>query len=261
MVTIGEISTFLGHEARSLRPCGASAGEVAIRAPLPITEAGPGDVSFCGATAKDPNRLLATTHASLIIVDGAVELDLAAMASGGVEAVIRTENARLDFIRVIDRFFAPPQPAGRHPSAVIDPSAHIAADAYIGPAATVGADVEVGAGTVIHAGVHVYRGARIGRNVIIHSGSVIGADGFGYERDGNGEFVKFPHVGGVVVEDDVEIGANTCIDRGTLGDTRVCQGAKIDNLVHVAHNVQIGRHAAVIAHAMVAGSTRIGDYA
>jgi UDP-3-O-[3-hydroxymyristoyl] glucosamine N-acyltransferase len=245
----------------SLRLDDELANELEILAPRPITEAGPGDVGFCGATAKDPGRLLAATHASLVIVDTAIEFDLAAMALGGVEAVIRTENARLAFMRAVERFFAPPRPAGRHPAAFIDPSAHIADDAYIGPGATIGADVEVGAGTVIHGGVHVYRGVRIGRNVTIHSGAVIGADGFGYERDENGGFVKFPHLGGVAIEDNVEIGANTCIDRGTLGDTLVCEGAKIDNLVHVAHNVVVGRHAAIIADAMVGGSTRIGDYA
>jgi UDP-3-O-[3-hydroxymyristoyl] glucosamine N-acyltransferase len=96
--------------------------------------------------------------------------------------------------------------------------------------------------------------------VIIHAGTVIGADGFGYERNEDGTFEKFPHLGGVVIEDDVEIGANACIDRGTLAPTRIREGAKIDNLVHIAHNVDVGRHAAVIAHAMIGGGTRIGDY-
>jgi UDP-3-O-[3-hydroxymyristoyl] glucosamine N-acyltransferase len=97
--------------------------------------------------------------------------------------------------------------------------------------------------------------------VIIHAGTVIGADGFGYERNDGGELEKFPHLGHVVLEDNVEVGSNTCIDRGTLGDTIIREGAKIDNLVHIAHNVVVGRHAVVIAHAMIGGSTRIGDYA
>ncbi len=90
---------------------------------------------------------------------------------------------------------------------------------------------------------------------------MIGADGFGYERNEVGELEKFPHVGGVLIEDNVEIGANSCIDRGSLGDTRICQGARIDNLVHIAHNVYVGRHAVVIANAMVGGGTHIGDFA
>lgn len=90
---------------------------------------------------------------------------------------------------------------------------------------------------------------------------MIGADGFGYQRNESGELEKFPHLGGVVIEDNVEIGSNTCIDRGTLGDTIIREGSKIDNLVHIAHNVIVGRHAIVIAHSMVGGSVRIGDYA
>jgi UDP-3-O-[3-hydroxymyristoyl] glucosamine N-acyltransferase len=95
---------------------------------------------------------------------------------------------------------------------------------------------------------------------MIHAGSVIGADGFGYSRNDDGELEKFPHIGSVVIEDRVEIGSNTSVDRGTLSNTVIREGAKIDNFVHVAHNVVIGKHAAVIAHAMIGGSTEIGDY-
>jgi UDP-3-O-[3-hydroxymyristoyl] glucosamine N-acyltransferase len=119
--------------------------------------------------------------------------------------------------------------------------------------------VNVGSGTQIHAGVHICSPARIGRNVVLKSGCVIGGDGFGYERNEEGIFEKFPHLGGVVIEDDVEIGSNTCVDRGTLSDTVIGRGTKIDNLVHVAHNVKIGKHCAVIALAMVGGGTQIDD--
>ena len=94
----------------------------------------------------------------------------------------------------------------------------------------------------------------VGKNVIIHSNTVIGADGFGYQRNKDGSFEKFPHIGGVIIEDHVEIGANTCIDRGALGNTIIRNGAKIDNLVHIAHNVVIGQNTAVIANAMIGGS-------
>ena len=144
---------------------------------------------------------------------------------------------------------------------MISPSARIGQDVYIGPLCTVGEEVEIGAGAIIHAGVHIYDRVRIGCNVIIHSGTVIGSDGFGYERNEAGELVKFPHIGGVVIEDDVEIGANTCIDRGSLGDTTICRGARLDNLVHIAHNVRVGAHTAVIADAMIGGGTYIGDSA
>ncbi|MFA6455573.1 MAG: UDP-3-O-(3-hydroxymyristoyl)glucosamine N-acyltransferase, partial [Bacteroidota bacterium] len=107
---------------------------------------------------------------------------------------------------------------------------------------------------------YIYDNVRIGKNVIIQAGAVIGGDGYGYSRNDKGEFEKFPHVGAVLIEDDVEIGANTCVDRGTLGNTIIREGAKIDNLVHIAHNVTVGKHAAVIAQSMIGGSTVIGDY-
>lgn len=259
MTTINAIARFLAP--CPLRPLAEGADDREIQGPAPITEAGPNQVSFCGSTAKHPHELLEATTAGLLIVDRSLGVDDKALTAAGVAAVIESDNARLDFMRVIKEFFSPPRPQGIAPSAVIAASARIAADAYVGPLCSIGDDVEVGAGTVIHAGVQIYDRVRIGSHVTIHAGCVIGADGFGYERNPEGELVKFPHVGGVVIEDGVEIGANTCIDRGTLGDTRVCEGARIDNLVHVAHNTVVGRHAAVIADAMIGGSTRIGDYA
>jgi len=259
MITVDAIAQFL--ESCPLVLLAEGARDQAIRRPAPITEAGPGHMSFCGSTAKDPEVLLGSTRASLLIVDQALAIDTERLASVGVAAVIQSENARLEFMRVVRQFFAPPRPRGIAPSAVISESARIAEDAYVGPLCTIGDDVDVGAATVIHSGVQIYDRVRIGKNVTISAGCVIGADGFGYERNPDGELEKFPHVGSVVIEDDVEIGSNTCIDRGSLGDTRICQGARIDNLVHVAHNTVIGRHAAVIADAMIGGSTRIGDYA
>ena len=114
---------------------------------------------------------------------------------------------------------------------------------------------------MIHGNIFIYDQVSIGSDVTIHSGTVVGADGFGYEKDENGEVFKFPHIGGVIIENDVEIGANTCIDKGSLGNTLIKRGAKIDNLVHIAHNVEIGENTFVIANAMVGGSTKIGDNA
>jgi UDP-3-O-[3-hydroxymyristoyl] glucosamine N-acyltransferase len=259
MITIDEVARFL--EPAKLIRLVDSAGAATLSGPAPILQARKGHVSFCGSTATHPEELIRQARASLVILDRTLPFDGPALASAGVAAVIESDNARLDFMRVVDRFFAAPRPRGIAPSAVIAASARVAKDVYIGPLCSLGERVEIGAGTVIHAGVQIYDRVRIGRNVTIHAGTVIGADGFGYERDAQGVLVKFPHLGGVVIEDDVEIGANTCIDRGALGDTRVCKGARIDNLVHVAHNTVVGRHAAVIAHAMIGGSTQIGDFA
>lgn len=260
MITIQDIAHFL--EPSTMRLLVEGAGNTVIAGPAPLDKGAPGQVSFCGSTARQPGALLKVTRASLVIIDRTLAKNTGRdLIGAGVSALIESDNARLDFMRVLDHFFAPARPSGIAPSAVIAASARVAPDAYVGPHSSLGEGVEVGAGSVIHAGVQIYDRVRIGRNVTIHAGTVIGADGFGYERNPEGVLVKFPHVGGVVIEDDVEIGANTCIDRGSLGDTRVCQGARIDNLVHVAHNTVVGRHAAVIAHAMIGGSTQIGDFA
>lgn len=175
-------------------------------------------------------------------------------------SVLECENPRLSFMRAVRLFFpaALPKP-GIHPSAVVHPTARIHSTASIGPHCTIGADCIVGEGTVLHPNVTLYEKVSVGRNVRINSGTVIGADGYGYERNEIGELEKFPHIGGVEIGDGVEIGSNTSIDRGTLGNTRILEGAQIDNQVHVAHNVVVGARTAIIAQAMIGGSVKIGD--
>ncbi len=171
----------------------------------------------------------------------------------------------------------PPIASGIHPTAVIAPLARIGAEAGVGPFAVIGEDVHVGAGTQIgahcvigagswigencrlHPRVTVYAGTRIGHRVEIHAGTVLGADGFGYAY-GEGRYWKFPQRGIVEIGDDVEIGANSTIDRGSLDDTRIAEGVKLDNLVHIGHNVQIGAHTVIAAQTGVSGSSRIGHH-
>lgn len=166
---------------------------------------------------------------------------------------------------------------GIHPTAVVFPSARLApgvtvqAHAVIEEGATIGEGtllgvgvflgrgVEVGSNSILHPRVSVYPGARIGSQVVIHSGAVIGSDGFGYVF-AEGRHHKFPQLGQVIIEDNVEIGSNTTIDRGSLGNTVIGQGSKIDNLVQIAHNVRIGRHCVIAAQSGISGSVEIGDY-
>ena len=163
-----------------------------------------------------------------------------------------------------------------HPSAIISSTAKIADGVFIGAfvcvgdnshigsgcqlraGAKIGDDVGLGDNCVLHPNVFVEDGCKIGDNVILHSGVVIGADGFGYVRDEN-KYVKFPQIGAVVIEDNVEIGANSCVDRGALGETRIGEGTKIDNLVQIAHNVQIGKRVVIAAQTGISGSTIIED--
>jgi UDP-3-O-[3-hydroxymyristoyl] glucosamine N-acyltransferase len=198
-------------------------------------------------------------------------------ASVAGKTVIRVKQPKLAF-SCIAALLRPPRkrPAGINPSANVAEDAEIDATAHIGSrvqvgdrttigagtqvlaGATIGDDVSVGRECVIHPGVVIYDHITIGDRVILHAGVVIGADGFGYVRSGEG-YVKFPQVGTVVIEDDVEIGANSCIDRGALGRTRIGYGTKIDNLVQIAHNVDIGERVIIAAQTGISGSTVIED--
>jgi UDP-3-O-[3-hydroxymyristoyl] glucosamine N-acyltransferase len=174
------------------------------------------------------------------------------------QTLLIVENPRRTFLRILALLFVRAPEPGVHPTAFVHPDAKIGENVTIGPFAYIGKS-SIGNGTLIHGHVHLYDGISVGSRVIIHAGTVVGADGFGYERDENGKMEKFPHIGGVSIGDDVEIGANSCIDRGTLGNTQIHRGAKIDNLVHIAHNVIVGEDTVVIANAMIGGSTRIGE--
>jgi len=165
---------------------------------------------------------------------------------------------------------------GVHPTAVLEPGCEVDPTAYVGPYAVIGAGSRIAAGAAVHAAVSVgrgcevaegavlhphavlYDGTAVGANSVVHAGAVLGADGFGYATQG-GAHHKVPQIGRVVVEAEVEIGANTTIDRATLGETRIGAGTKIDNLVQVGHNVRIGRHCILCGQAGIAGSTRLGD--
>jgi UDP-3-O-[3-hydroxymyristoyl] glucosamine N-acyltransferase len=205
-------------------------------------------------THPDRQRLLDETGAGLILCDETVDPS-GAVALG--KTVIIVENPKVVFSRTVSALFVGEPTWAIHPSTVVHDEAEIADRVSIGPNCSIGR-VEIGEGTVIHGNCLVYDGVHIGRNVTIHGGTVLGGDGFGYERDDAGEVEKFPHIGAVIIEDEVEIHSCTAIDRGSLNDTRIRRGAKIDNLVHIAHNADIGEASFVIAHAMVGGSVKIG---
>jgi len=196
----------------------------------------------------------------------------------GINAIF-SEHPKLDFSRAAAYLHPPPKSRGtRHPSAYVDPEAEVADDAELGPYTIVEAGARIGGGCILQAGVIVgrgcnlgkecilhpgvvlYPGASLGDRVILHAGVVIGCDGFGYVFDGR-RHLKFPQVGGVALEDDVEIGANTTIDRGSLGTTHIGSGTKVDNLVQIAHNVDIGKHVVIAAQTGISGSTVIEDFA
>ena len=194
------------------------------------------------------------------------------------KAVLRTAQPKLAFAKAAALILGKaPIATSIHPSAIVAPLARVSASAGIGPFSVIGEDArvgertQIGAHSVIGAGcwigddcrihprVTLYAGVRIGHRVEIHSGAVIGADGFGYAH-GEGRYWKFPQAGIVEIADDVEIGANTTIDRGSLDDTRIAEGVKLDNLVHIAHNCQIGAHTVMAAQAGLSGSCEFGKH-
>lgn len=222
----------------------------------PIQEANEESLVWVKANMRDKEKIIPETKARILICDKSIKIE---DDWTQYKCFIMVENPKLVFLRIVSNLLVEKIEFGIHSTAFIHPEAKLAKGVYIGPFVYIGR-CEIGENTIIHGHCHLYDGITIGKNVTIHSGTVIGADGFGYERNEAGELEKFPHLGGVIIEDNVEIGANTCIDRGSLGNTHLKTGAKIDNLVHIAHNVVVGKHSIVIALAMIGGSTKIGDY-
>jgi UDP-3-O-[3-hydroxymyristoyl] glucosamine N-acyltransferase len=250
--TVADITKFIGP--KNCRIIGDPKREFCdVR---PIIEAKAGDLTFCVKKGKDAIPVLEKAKASVIICD--IDI-LSQKAEFDSKTLVAVDKPRLWFIRCLDVFFPSTSKKGIHPTAVVGKNCEIGKDVYIGPNVSIGDDVEIGNGTKVHSGVQIHDRVRIGKNVVLKSGCVIGSDGFGYERNDEGIFEKFPHVGGVAIEDDVEIGGNACVDRGTLSNTIIGKGTKIDNLVHIAHNVVIGKNCAIIALAMIGGGAKIGD--
>lgn len=174
---------------------------------------------------------------------------------------LASENPRLDFIKALLLLYPQKKVVGKniHPTAIIDKSVKIGENCWIGPFVYIGENTVIGDNVYIHPHVVIYGNTKIGNNVIIHSGTVIGKPGFGYEKDKDGTWIRFPQMGGVIIEDNVEIGANTVVDCGALEDTIIGVGTKIDNLVHVAHGVKIGKNCIIVACVQTGGSDQIGD--
>ncbi len=220
-----------------------------IRAAAPLDSAGPGDLSF--AAGRHALDAAGSRAACLILPPGAP-----APASA-----IRAADPRAAFARAVAALHPrPAPPPGIHPTAHVAPGAVIGEGSSVGPHCSIAAQVRSGRGGVLHSGVTLYDGVTLGDRVVLHAGCVLGADGFGYAFSG-GRYEKFPQVGGVRIGDDVEIGANTCIDRAALGLTTIGEGTKIDNLVHIGHNCSIGRHVVIAAQTGMSGGVTIGDHA
>jgi UDP-3-O-[3-hydroxymyristoyl] glucosamine N-acyltransferase len=261
--TVAELAAHVGGRV-------AGDGEVLIRRVASLENAQSGEISFIeDAKLLDEARL---SRASCLIVPDSLQEEKINDLSE-----IRVARPKLAFTLIAEVLHPRRRLAASvHPTAVVSESAKIDAGAFIGARVEVGERASVGEGTQMHAGcvigagvsvgrdcvlhpnVVLYEGARIGDRVILHAGAIVGADGFGYVRSETG-YHKFPQMGTVCIADDVEIGANTCVDRGSLGETRIGRGTKIDNLVQIAHNVQIGERVVIASQTGISGSTVIED--
>ncbi len=177
------------------------------------------------------------------------------------QTVIRSPSPRRAFAQALSHLFPAAIAPGIHPSAVVAEDFTLEPNVSVGPGCVIGTEVTIGSGSTLYANVTIYHRVHIGRNAILHAGCVIGADGFGFALDESRRYVKFPQVGTVEIGNDIEIGANTCIDRAALGVTRIGNGVKLDNQVHIGHNCQIGNHVVIAAQTGLSGGVTVGDYA
>ncbi len=264
-LTVGELANKLGAELQgdAARP---------VKGAAPLETAGPEDVSFL-ARRKYVPYLAATQAAAVIVGRNLGELDELPPS----ETVLWVDDAHQALAETLTLLYpAAPRATGVSPTASLGAGVELGRDVYIGHNSVVGAGArlgdnvrvgsscvigescEIGADSELKSQVTLYPGTSLGERCIIHSGARLGVDGFGYVFTGEGHR-KIPQVGRCVIEDDVEIGANSCVDRGSVGETRIGAGTKIDNLVHIAHNVRVGRNCIIVAQVGVAGSTEIGN--
>lgn len=242
-------------------------GETEIFRAASFESAGAGEISFI----EKPELIetARTTNAGCLIIPENLSEKLPCSS-------ISVKNPKLAFAKVAEKLHAPDFRSGIYKTAIIAPTAEIRAGVFIGALVSIGESSVIAEDAQIHDGVRIgdnvtigkrsiirpncviYDNVAIGGDCVIHAGTIIGADGFGYVRDAE-KYVKFPQIGSVVIEDEVEIGANSCIDRGALGETRIGKGTKMDNLVQIAHNVQIGKRVVIAAQTGISGSTVIED--
>lgn len=245
--------------------------EVSVNQMAKIEEAQAGSLSFLANPKYE--QYLYTTDASVVIVNNDQQLAEPVKAT-----LIRVENAYYAVGILLEKYNTAilnktgiEQPSFIHPSAKLGKNVYIGAFAYVGPNVKIGDnskiypqtyiadDVVIGDNVTLYAGVKIYFDCKIGNNVIIHSGTIIGGDGFGFAPAGDGTYNKISQIGNVIIEDDVEIGANTTVDRATMGSTIIRKGVKLDNLIQIAHNVEISSNTVVAAQTGISGSTKVGE--
>ena len=232
---------------------GGIGGDIAIAIKRVAAPEGASEDAVVFATSADALAASIASKAGLILVNTNVAAD------SSEPRLMRVSDARLAFAMVAEKLTQKSVVGARHASAIVDGSAEIAPSVQIGPGTVIGAGVRIDEDCEIGARVVIEAGVQIGKRVRVQAGAVLGSLGFGYARRADGSYLLFPQQGALVIEDDVEIGANSTIDRGALGETRIGAGTKIDNLVHIGHNVRIGRNVIIAAQTGISGSSVVED--
>lgn len=220
--------------------------------PADLVESGPGDLVWVKSFSHERLATIEHNKPSLVICD---------QETAGLTNVphIVSQNPRLDFIKVLNRFFAPVMERRIHPTAIISPEATVGKNVLIGEFARIGPNVSIGDDCVIGSGVSIEGAVSLGKRCRIKANSVLGGQGFGFEYDEDGTPIHFPHIGKIIIEDDVWIGACSTVEIASLGTTRICNGCKIDDLVQVGHNVTVGRNTLVMANVVICGGALVGE--
>lgn len=219
-----------------------------------ISEADSNSLVWVNPSRKDAQQLARQTKAEIIISDENIKISQAL----GKKCFIIVKNPKLVFLRIVKALFSEKQKYGVHRTAIIHPDARISKNVTIGPYTYIGR-CEISSKTIIEGHVYIYDNVRIGKNVEIHTGAIIGCEGFNYAKNERGEYEKFTHIGGVVIKDNVEIGANTSVAKGVLGNSLIKKGSKIGSSVYLGSNVVIGKYCHIRMNATVSGSVIVGE--
>ncbi len=250
MILLSEILSYISKKEYSI----INKKEIKIIGYAPISSAKKNEISFCTYLEKKGLDEIKKSNAAVIICHSSLKDHIKTK-----KPIIFVEKPRIWFIRCIKKFFQSNNELKKIHSTANVRTKKIGNDVHIGAFCDIGSEVIIGNNTIIHSHVSISGKTRIGNNVTIKPFATIGYDGFGFEENENRVWEEFPHTGSVIIEDDVRIGSHTCIDRAIMNETKIGKGTKIDNLVHIGHNAQIGKNCYIVADSVVGGSCKIGD--
>ncbi|MEL0011052.1 MAG: UDP-3-O-(3-hydroxymyristoyl)glucosamine N-acyltransferase [Bacteroidota bacterium] len=221
-----------------------------------IEDASTSSIVWCHPARADKNEIIAATRAQVVVCDGEVEWNETVQPE---KTLIKVDDPKRVFSRLVRQMMSQQYQAGIHPTSTIHPEAKIHPSVYIGPHCSIG-KCNIGEGSQIHGNTFIYDGVQIGSEVVLEAAVVLGAEGFGLANTEEGGWERFPHLGGLIIHDRVQIGAGSTIDRGAIQDTVIGEGTKISKQVHISHNVQVGKHCLITGGVSIAGSTVVGDF-